>query len=126
MSPALAVIVAVPSATAVNVPFSTVAIDASLEVQVTVLPVASSGFTLAVSVTVSPGSSSTSAISRTTEVTATTFLLTVTEQVADLPPAVAVIVAVPSATAVTVPLLTVATDWLDVDQLTALFVALDG
>ena len=65
-------------------------------------------------------------MSKVKEETGVTFLLTVTEQMADFPPAVAVMVTVPAATAVTVPLLTVATDWLDVDQLTALFVALEG
>ena len=52
--------------------------------------------------------------------------MTVTEQVPDLPPAVAVIVVVPGATAVTVPLLTVATDWFELDQVTVLLVAFDG
>ena len=125
-SPALTVIVTVPAATAVTVPSLTVAIFLSLVVHVKVLSVESSGLTVAVSFRVSPVSISASVLSRAIDVAGTTFLLTVTEQVADLPPAVAVIVAVPSPTAVTVPLLTVATDWLDVDQLTDLLVALDG
>jgi hypothetical protein len=54
------------------------------------------------------------------------FLATVTEQVPDFPPAIAVIVAVPGDTAVTVPLLTVATAWLELDQVTDLFVAFEG
>jgi hypothetical protein len=55
-----------------------------------------------------------------------TFLLTVTWQVADLPPAVAVIVDVPSATAVTVPPWTVATELFELDQVTVLSVAFAG
>ena len=54
LSPALAVMVAVPIILAVTTPFSTVATLASLVLQVTVLSVASSGFTVAVRVTVSP------------------------------------------------------------------------
>lgn len=49
-SPALAVIVDVPAATAVTVPLSTVATLVSLEVQETVLSVALLGFTVAVKV----------------------------------------------------------------------------
>ena len=51
---------------------------------------------------------------------------TVTVQVADLPPAVAVIVAVPIAFAVTTPLLTVATEASDVLHVTVLLAALSG
>ena len=55
LSPAFAVTIAVPWATAVTLPFaSTVATDELLEDQVTVLSVALSGFTVAVSVRVSP------------------------------------------------------------------------
>ena len=55
LSPAFAVMVADPSATAVTVPFaSTEATDALLEDQVTVLFVALSGFTVAMIVAVSP------------------------------------------------------------------------
>ena len=60
------------------------------------------------------------------DVTGITFLLTVTWQVADLLPAVAVIVAVPSATAVTVPFDTVATEVFELDHVTVLFVAFEG
>ena len=59
-------------------------------------------------------------------VSGTTFLLTVTWQVADLPPAVAVMVAVPSATAETVPFDTVATEVFELDQVTVLLVAFEG
>jgi hypothetical protein len=52
--------------------------------------------------------------------------LTVTEQVADLLPALAVIVAEPTATAVTVPFFTVATDSFELDQVTVLSVASAG
>ena len=60
------------------------------------------------------------------DVTGITFLLTVTWQVADLLPAVEVIVAVPSATAVTVPFDTVATEVFELDHVTVLFVAFAG
>lgn len=63
---------------------------------------------------------------RDTDWTLTSGLETVTEHVADFPSAVAVIVACPAATAVTRPLETVATEVLDEDQLTVLFVALEG
>jgi hypothetical protein len=53
LSPAFAVIVASPTFTAVTTPFSTVATVLSLEVHVTLLSVALSGFTVAVSVSVS-------------------------------------------------------------------------
>ena len=52
--------------------------------------------------------------------------VTVTSQVAVLPLAVAVIVAVPTAIALTVPLSTVATEELELDQVTVLSVALWG
>ena len=52
--------------------------------------------------------------------------MTVTEQVPDFPPAVAVIVTVPGDTAVTVPLLTVATAWFELAQVTVLLVAVEG
>ena len=52
--------------------------------------------------------------------------VTVTGQVADLPPAVAVIVAVPSFKAFTVPLLTVTTVWSELDHVTVLSVAKIG
>ena len=102
-SPALAVMVAVPAATAVTTPFSTVATVASEVVQVTVLSVASAGVTVAVRVTVSPSVRAAVVWLRAIPDTATTFLATVTTQVAVLSPALAVMVAVPTATAVTLP-----------------------
>ena len=52
--------------------------------------------------------------------------VTVTWQLAVLPPAVAVILAVPTAIAFTFPLLTVATEEFELAQVTALFVAFEG
>jgi hypothetical protein len=59
-------------------------------------------------------------------VTGTSLALTVTEQVADLPPALAEMFAKPTLTAVTVPLSTVATDVFELDQATVLSVAFEG
>ena len=127
-SPALAVIVAVPAFTAVTLPLeSTVATDVFDELQLTVLSVALDGLTVAVSVTLSPSVRLRLLLSSVTPSTATVFAATVTEQVADFPPALAVIVAVPAFTAVTFPLeSTVATDVFDELQLTVLSVALSG
>ena len=126
LSPALAVIVAVPSLTAVTTPPSTVATSGSDEVQVTVLSVALSGFTVATRVAEPPSVSSSSVLSSSTDSTAMTFFSTVTLQVAVLSPALAVIVAVPSLTAVIFPPSTVATAGSDDDQLTVLSVASSG
>ena len=65
-------------------------------------------------------------LSKVTPVTAIGAASTVTSQVAVLPPASAVIVAVPSATAVTTPLATVTTDSLEDSHVTVLSVALSG
>ena len=54
LSPALAVMVAVPTFFAVTTPLDTVATVASVVLQVMVLSVASLGLTVAVSVTLSP------------------------------------------------------------------------
>ena len=104
----------------------TVATFASEVDQVTVFSVASEGATVAVNVKVPPISSVMELWLRVMPVTATVPFLTVTEQVADLPPAEAVIVAEPSATAVTFPPLTVATDVFELDQVTVLSVAFEG
>ena len=56
--------VELPAATAVTVPLSTVATVSSLELQVTVLSVALSGSTVAVSTAVSPAVSVSSVLSR--------------------------------------------------------------
>ena len=99
----------------------------SLLLQATVLSVALSGLTVAVSVALSPSARLSVVLSNLTEVTATTSEATVTEQVAVLSPAFAVTVAVPAFTAVTLPpASTVATEASEVLQLTVLFVALDG
>ena len=124
MSPALAVIVAVPILFAVTTPLETVATLASLVLQVTVLSVALSGLTVAESVTVSPTLSEAEVWLKVTEVTG--VAVTVIAQVALLSPALAVIVAVPIFFAVTTPLLTVATEPSDVDQVTVLSAALSG
>ena len=119
--------VALPGLTAVTLPLaSTTATCSESDFHVTFLSVASSGLTVATRVTTFPSSNSTSVLSNSTETTATFFFLTETEHVPDLPPAVAVIVAEPSPTAVTAPLLTVATAWFEVDQVTFLSVALSG
>ena len=121
LSPALAVMVAEPTLMAVTTPLSTVATLESEVLQVTVLSVASTGLTVAVRVTVSPALSCALVLSSSTELTSTTFLLTVIVQVPDFPPAEAVIVDMPSAMAVTSPVLdTVAADCLEEAQDTVL------
>ena len=109
MSPAFAVMVAVPALTAVTTPSLTVATVSSEEVHVTVLSVALSGVTVALRVVVSPTVSAAVVLSRVTFSTATTLAFTVTVQVAVCSPTVTVMVAVPSPTNVTVPAFTVAT-----------------
>ena len=96
------------------------------EVDHVTVAVAFEGVMVAVSVAVSPKLRFRVVGLRVMPVTATSLDVTVTRQVADLPPALAMIVAVPSATALTVPLLTVATDDFELDQVTVLFVALSG
>ena len=106
LSPALAVMIAAPTFFAITTPFETVAIVSSEELQVTVLSVASSGFTVAVKVTVSPARSDAVVLSRVTEVTS--VARTVTWQVAVLSPALAVIVVSPTFFAITTPFETIA------------------
>ena len=117
LSHAFAVIVAVPAATAVTTPSATVATVGSELSHVTVLSVAFSGVTVAVSVFVSPPTvSSREVLSSATPVTSTVSCVsvivcacaTVTVQLSLASPAVAVITASPTATAVTVPSVTVA------------------
>jgi hypothetical protein len=125
------VIVAVPGPTAVTVPLLTVATLLLLDDQLTALFVALLGFTVAVRVPVE--------VPPMVRVRLVWFRLTlltgvggggltVTAQVAVCPPSwvVTVIVAVPAATAVTVPLFTVATAGLFDDQLIAGLVAFAG
>ena len=111
------VIVAEPPATAVTFPLeSTEATDVLELVQVTLLFVASLGVIVAVKVSVDPFDKDKVLLLRLTPVTGA---VTVTVQVEDNPPAVAVIVAEPPATAVTLPLeSTVATDVLELVQVT--------
>ena len=121
LSPAFAVMVAVPNFLAVTTPLETVATVASDVVQVTVLSVASLGLTVAVRVTVSPTFREADVLLRVTLVTGVG--ITVIEQVAVFSPAFAVIVAVPNFLAVTTPLETVAIVASDVVQITVLSVA---
>ena len=98
-----------------------------LLLQLTVLLVALSGETVALSVATSPSVRLRLVLSSVTPVTAITFADTVTEQVAVLSPAFAVIVALPAFTAVTLPpASTVATAVLLLLQLTVLLAALSG
>ena len=86
-----------------------------------------SGFTVAVSVSVSPSVRVSSVLSRVTSVTFTALAFTVTAQVPDLPSAVAVTVAVPGLRPWTVPVLsTMATLRSDDDHATALSDAASG
>ena len=123
LPPHLAVIVAFPALTAVTLPLSTLATDSSDEVQVTVLSVASSGFTVAVNCAVSPTANERTVLSRVTEPVGT---VTVTAHSALLPQHLAVIVALPDLTAVTLPFSTLATASSEEDQTTVLSVALSG
>ena len=124
--PDFAVIIAVPDFLAVTLPSATVATETSDDPHVTDLSVALSGLTVAVIVSVSPTFNDNDVLSRVIDVTATTLLDTFTVQVEDLPPALAVIVAVPSLMAVTVPELTLATEALDEAQITPSYSASFG
>ena len=121
LSPALAVMMAVPTFFAVTTPLETVATDASLVLHNTVLSVALSGLTVAISVIVSPTFISAEVLSNVTDVTCVG--ITVTAQVTDLSPALAVIVAEPTLTAIMIPSLTVAMLASDVYHVTVLSVA---
>jgi hypothetical protein len=124
------VIDALPGVFAVTTPEEeTVATEVLLDDHVTDLLVALEGVTVAISVSVFPSVKVNDVLFRLTPVTEITFSLTVTEQVAFLPPSfvVTVIVAVPAALAVTKPEEdTVTTVVLLEDQVTDLFVAFDG
>ena len=126
----VAVIVAVPPPIAVILPFATVATDWSELVHVTDLSVALLGKMVAVSVSLSSTSNVKEVLLSDTEVTSMISgagSLTVTLHVAVLPLlVVAVIVAVPLLTAVTLPFATVATDWAELVHVTLLSVALLG
>ncbi len=121
IEPVVAVIVAVPSVTAVTSPADeTVAMDAEEVDHVTVTPdmaVPPASFTVALSVTVSPTDVRVFVLGETS--TVDTTCPTVTADVPVAAPEVAVIVAVPSATAVTSPAdETVATAAADVAHVT--------
>ena len=109
----LTVMVAVPGLPARISPLSTATTGGSLDVQVTLLSVAFAGVTVAVRVAFSPDFRVSSVLSRLMPVTATVLALTVMVTVAVNPPSLVltVMVAVPGATAVTIPVLdTVATE----------------
>ena len=130
-SAVVAVIVAVPLATAVTTPvLLTVATDVLLLAHVTFLLVALAGVTVAVSMDVCPAAVSVSEVLFSEMPVAGIGILTITVHCAErfVPSAVvAVIVAVPLAIAVTTPvLLTVATVVLLLAHVTFLFVALAG
>ena len=121
----LAVMAAVPSATAFTLPSaSTVAMLESLLDHTIFLFVALSGYIVAVSLN--------SILTKRVLLVAfrvideTLVGSTVISQVADLSPAIAVMVAEPTFTAVTTPSLTVAMLASDVDHVTVLSVASDG
>ena len=119
-------IVTCPGLRAVTRPFATVAIVSSEDDHTTVLSVASSGVTVAMSVSVSPSVISAVVLSRVIPVAGITFALMVISQVADTSPAFAVIVTLPALSAVTTPSLTVATVSSDDVQTTVLSVAFSG
>jgi hypothetical protein len=114
----------------VTVPADTVAKFALLVVHVTLLLVALEGVTVAVRVPVAPTEVSVRVAGEMVMPVTGTVMVTVTAQVAVLPPSavVAVIVALPAATAVTRPVveLTVATAVLLELQVTVLLVAFVG
>ena len=126
--PAVAEISAVPSLSAVIKPVSeTLATAASELLQTTALSVALAGYTVAVSVAVSPSTSANAFSDSVIEVTSITSSATVTVQVARWLPTVAVIVVVPLAFALTKPLEeTVATVVLELAHRTVLSVAFAG
>ena len=121
----VAFIVVVPAARLLTTPFSTVATVGAVDVHVTVLSAALDGVTVAVSARFSPTFIVAEVLFSVIPV-AGTVAVTVTVQDALLPPAVAVIVAVPAPFAVTTPPYTVATLPFEVDQTTVLSVAFDG
>ena len=130
-SDALAVMLALPLDTAVTKPFaSTVATEVLLLLHITLLSVALSGVTVAVSCKVWPRLVNDAVVLLRVIPVTGTDIFTVTAQVAVLlePSAVlAVIVALPLATAVTRPvLLTLATDGLLLVHVTLLSVASSG
>ena len=124
----VAVIVVSPALCVVTVPsLSTVATSGLDDDHTTVLPSALLGVTFAVSFPVSPRVNMSVSLSSVIFSTGLCIVLTVTVHSAVLPPACAVMLAVPALTAVTVPSLpTVATDVSDDDHFTVLSSALSG
>ena len=123
------VIVAVPTATAVTSPFATVAILGLSLSYLTSLFVAVVGVTVAIKVLSAPTFKESPSLSRFTPVTAMIDSVTVTVTVSVFVLSaddVTVIVAVPTATAVTSPFATVAILGLSLSYLTSLFVAVVG
>ena len=106
--------VALPGFRAVTLPSDTEATDESLLFQITPLLVALSGLTIAVNVSSSPSVSSAEVRSSDTLSTGYTLALTVTSQVAVLPPSsvLTVMVALPGFRAATLPSATDATEEL--------------
>ena len=104
-------IVALPAATAVTLPASTVATSVLLEVQAVAATLASVGSTVAVSVSSSPVCRARVVLLSVTDVTGMRFSSTVTTQVAVFEPSsvVTVMVAVPTALAVTLPFWSIST-----------------
>ena len=125
-SPALAVMVALPGATAFTLPASTVATEASEVLQVTPGSVASAGRTVADKVASSPSTNVRAGWFKAMELTGINRFSTVTVQVASFSPAFAVMVALPGATAFTLPPETVATEASEVLQVTLGSVASAG
>jgi hypothetical protein len=90
LSPAFAIMTAVPSFTAVTLPLlSTVVISVLFDVQSIVLSVALSGVTVAIRVAFSPSFSASEVLSSVIPVTATVFDITVTVHVAVFCPTLA-------------------------------------
>ena len=118
--------VVVPIATAVTTPSSTVATVSALELQVSALFVAFSGTKVAFNVPVSFTFNVSSCWSSATPVTATLAAATVTVHSAEKSPAVAVMIALPSLTGVTMPFATVAIVGADDVHVTSLLVASSG
>ena len=125
-SPALAVMVALPGATAFTWPSVTVATEASDELQVTLGSVASAGRTVANNSASSPSTKVKEDWFKAMELTGINLFSTVTVQVASFSPALAVMVAFPSFTATTFPPATVATEASEVLQVTLGSVASAG
>ena len=127
-STVVAVIVAVPAFSAVILPFSTVATAVLSDFHVTLLLVAFAGNTVTVREADSPTFRSSVDLFRDTPVTVITDGDTVTVQDAVLFPSsvVTVMVAVPAFSAVTLPLLTVATEVLSDFHVIFLLVAFAG